>query len=98
MFKLSALSDSDMMILAIVATIFAFILGLLADVIMRDKGFGPMRNTLIILAGGAAGMVLRANYYPVPTPSLLVASVVAAVAAATVSLALASVVKKVMMS
>ena len=98
MFKFSALSDSDIMILAVVAAIFGFIMGLLADVVMREKGFGPMRNTLIILAGGSAGMALRAAYYPVPTASLLVASLIAAVAAATVALALASAVKKVMLS
>jgi len=98
MFKLHALSDSNMMILAIVALIFGFVLGLLSDVVMGHNGFGPLRNTIIILAGGAAGMMLRAAYYPVPDPMLLVATLVAAIVAATVALAIASLFKKFMMS
>ncbi|QLP96769.1 MAG: hypothetical protein HZY79_04300 [Rhodoblastus sp.] len=98
MLKLNAFSDSDIMILAVVALIFGFVLGLLADVVMGDRGFGPLRNTLLILAGGGGGVALRAAYYPVPTSMLLVATLVAAIAAATVTLAIASLLKKLLMS
>lgn len=94
MFQHSSLSDSDVFILTVVALIFGFVLGLLADVVLRERGFGPLLNTLIIMAGGLGGILLRAAYYPVPLTSLLVTSLIAAVIAATAALATASLFKK----
>lgn len=93
MLKLDMFSDSDLFIMAMIALTVSIILGLLADVLMGDRGFGPVRNGALILTGGFAGIVLRSLYYPVPNSQLLVASVLAAIGAATLALAVAGVAK-----
>ena len=93
MLKLDMFSDSDLFIMAMIALTVSMILGLLADLLMGDRGFGPVRNAGVIMAGGFAGMVLRSLYYPVPNSQLLVASVLAAIGAATLALVVAGVAK-----
>lgn len=94
MFDVSRYSDSDLMILAAAAGVFGIILGILSDLIMSERGFGPTRNTIIILASGIVGVKLRALYWP-PTPTAeLISALVAALAAATAALLLASAVKR----
>lgn len=93
MLKLDMFSDSDLFIMAMIALTVSMILGLLADLLMGDRGFGPVRNAGLIMAGGFVGIVLRSLYYPVPNSQLLVASVLAAIGAATLALVVAGVAK-----
>ena len=97
MLKFKYLSDSDILILAVAVVTVASILGLLSDVIMRQRSFGALRNTLIILAGGIAGETLRAFYYPVPMSRMLIPSLMAAVAGATVALVAARLCRKLLL-
>jgi hypothetical protein len=96
MFDVLRYSGSDLFILAAVAGVVSVILGILSDLVMTEHGFGPARNAMIIFASGVVGVKLRAMYWP-PTPTLeLVSALVAALAAATMALLLASAVKRVL--
>lgn len=94
MLQVTTLSDSDIFILASTAAVICSVLGLLSDVVMGDKGLGPMRNAFVIFAGGLCGVALRDAYYPVAKQMLLITSSLAAIAAATVALIAASLVKR----
>lgn len=94
MLRLHNFTDSDLMILGMAGALIASVLGLLSDVIMGARGFGPVRNSLIIFAGGLVGIVLRAAHYPVPANQELVASIIAGVVAATFALLIGSLAKK----
>ena len=88
------LSHNDVLILAIVIAVVGYILGLLADVVMRDRGFGPSRNAIIIVAGGVMGAVAMVNLYPPSPRTELISSVFWGVGMATVALLVGSLVKK----
>jgi|APMI01.1.fsa_nt_gi uncharacterized membrane protein YeaQ/YmgE (transglycosylase-associated protein family) len=94
MIQLRNFADSDLAILGVVAVLISSVLGLLSHVVMGERGFGPVRNSFVIFAGGLAGIFLRAKHYPVAANQELIASLVAAIIAATFALLAGSLVKK----
>lgn len=88
-------SNTDLLVLAVVVGVVCYILGLLSDVLMGDRGFGPARNAIIIVAGGIAGTFAMLDLHPPAPRTELISSAIWGLGTATVALLIGSLVKKI---
>ena len=56
---LSELSPIVLFILGLFTVVGTLVLGFVTDAILRDRGFGPILNGLLVLAGSAFGVWTR---------------------------------------
>lgn len=79
MLGLSYLPNEQLLLLAAMAAVGAFVIGWLADVILDEASFGIIMNGLIVVAGAALGFMLWIRIgYPVSGNKLHVTALVTA--------------------
>lgn len=84
--------DSIILLLLGVVVIGAAI-GYITDIVMGDRGFGPLGNGLLTILGAAVGLYVRHSFFGTMQPGDAALTAVFAAASATLLLLLLGVVK-----
>ena len=58
-YSVSGLSQADILFLLLFVSIAGVVMGFLTDALMRQQGFGPIGNGLIVTMGGVIGVYYR---------------------------------------
>lgn len=90
---LSHYSTETLLLMALVIAGAGFVVGYITDVVMRDRGFGPVGNGLLAVLGAFTGIFIRNAYFGRMDPGDLFTTGFFAVVAATLLLLILGVAK-----
>ena len=86
--------SSDVLIMLVTAIIIVgMVVGYVTDIVMGDRGFGPVGNGLLVVLGAFAGIYLRNAYFGLMEPGDMAVTGIFAAASATLLLMLLGIAK-----
>lgn len=93
-YTIGGMSQADLLILLLFVAIAGVVMGFLTDALMRQQGFGPLGNGLIVTLGGVIGVYYRGLVFGPAAAQHSYAIAFSAVGAATLILLTVGIAKR----